>query len=286
MVKSKTFVLIALLTLYSSVHAQDNVWQEYMRYMTYSPRYFGPNAFPLPELRSGTINNRYEVEIRGEYHTYEGDQTKDIYGRIFIPVAAGKAGIEVSYSHEYYYMTRETVEERQAAGQTWKNGARGDVIVSAFYELFGKNKWIDIQLEATLKTASGKRLSDARHTDAASYWFDLNFSRNLIKKNESATFLRLQGLAGFYCWMTNSIVHRQNDAFLYSGGINGGYKKWSIQADIVGFYGYRNNGDRPLILRTKLNFEHKKNVLSFRYRHGINDFLYDTYSLAYIRCFF
>ena len=29
------------------------------------PRYFGPNAFPIPELVGGSLSSRWEVELRG-----------------------------------------------------------------------------------------------------------------------------------------------------------------------------------------------------------------------------
>jgi len=284
--KKVAYALFILLLVVSTAEAQEESWYEYARLFTYSPRYFGPNAFPLPELRSGRLSNYYEVEVRGEYHFFKGDQTKDLYGRLFIPVAESRAGLEVSFIfYEYYNMTPETVAERHAAGQSWNEGARGDVIVSSFYKLFKDNKWADILCEATLKTASGNRLADARHTDAASYWFDFNIGRFLMKNTDASSFIRIQGLAGFYCWMTNDIVHRQNDAFLYAAGLSLGYKNLTVQADIVGFKGYLNNGDRPLILRSMLNFTCKKNRLSLRYKQGVHDFLYDTWSLAYIRCF-
>ena len=285
-IKKSICLIFALLLIVITSKAQNDPWQEYMRYMNYSPRYFGPNAFPLPELRSGYLNKSVEVELRGEYHTYQGDEVKDVYGRLFIPVAEGRTGLEVcGVIYEYYNMTKETVLERHAAGQYWENGAYGDVIFSSFYQLFRNNKRVDLLLETSLKTASGTRISDARYTDAASYWIDVNTGFHLYRNDASASFIRLQGLAGFYCWMTNDIVHRQNDAFLYSAGISGGTKNLILQADLAGFHGYKNNGDRPLILRTKLNYEYRNNILSFRYKHGINDYLYDTYSLAYIRCF-
>jgi len=284
--KKTTYTLILLSLLLTTVGAQEDPWQEYMKYFIYSPRYFGPNAFPLPELRSGRLDNRYEVEARGEYHTFKGDRTKDVFGRIFIPVAEGLAGVEISgVVYEYYNMTQEIVEERHTAGQSWRNGANGDLIVSALYKLFKNSKRIDFLLEATLKTASGNRIADARYTDAASYWFDLNTGCYLAKNADASSFLRLQALAGFYCWMTNNIEHRQNDAFLCAAGISGGLKNLTFQVDMAGFYGYDNNGDRPLILRTRLHYEYKKNALSLRYKHGIHDFQYDTYSLAYIRYF-
>ena len=284
--KQVIFLIFSLFLSVMTVTAQDEHWRENMKLMIYSPRYFGPNAFPMPELRSGIINNRIELELRGEFHTFKGDQTHDIYGRLFIPIAEGRTGLELNYIfYEYYNMTQETVLERHAAGPTWAEGVRGDLVINTFYKIFGNIKWIDLLVEASLKTTGGKRLSDARYTDAAAYWFDLNTGFHLFRSVNASSFVRLQGLAGFYCWMTNDIIHRQNDAFLYSGGISGRYKNMSMQADLAGFHGYINNGDRPLILRSKLNYEYRKNILSLRYKHGIHDYLYDTYSIAYIRCF-
>lgn len=284
--KRTAFVSILLLLTFITAKAQDEPWQEYMRYMTYSPRYFGPNAFPLPELRGGQLDKRWLVEVRGEYHTYTGDQTKNFYTRMFMPIAKGRAGFELSYTFlEYYNMTPETVAERHAAGPSWGEPTKGDLIFSTFYNFTQNDRRIGLLFEATLKTTSGKRLSDARHTDAAAYWFNLNQGCYLLGNAFSLGFFRIQALVGFYCWMTNDIVHRQNDAFLFAAGSSGGYKNVTVQADIVGFYGYLNNGDHPLVLRTKLDYEYKKNILSLRYKHGIQDFLYDTYSLAYIRCF-
>jgi hypothetical protein len=280
------FIILAASTTINKGLAEGDDWRENMKYLQYSPRYFGPSAFPMPELRDGFLGTRWEAELRGEYHEYEGDRTKDIYLRLFVPVAEGRAGCEVNYViYEYYNMTRETVEERHAAGRSWAYGAHGDVLISSFYQLLRSEKWADILLEATLKTASGNRLADARYTDAATYWFNVNIGRNLYKSPDNKFHLRIQGLAGFYCWMTNDMVHRQNDAFTYAAGIRAAYRNFVLDADIAGVYGYKNNGDRPLQLRTKLNYEYGKNILSFRYKHGMKDALYDTFSLAYIRRF-
>ena len=278
--------LLSIAALPYSVEAQDGDYREKMKNLKYSPRYFGPNAFPVPELKSGKLSTRTEAEVRGEYHYYKGDLTKDIFARIFIPVAEGLAGLEVSYViYEYYNMTPETVEERFAAGTSWKSGAHGDVIVSSFYQILRSEKWMDILVEATLKTASGNRLADARFTDAATYWFDVNIGRDIYKSADKKTSVRMQGYAGFYCWMTNDQVHRQNDAFTYSAGLSGMHSNITAAADIAGFYGYKNNGDRPIHIRTKVDYEYRKNIFSARYKHGMKDGLYDTFSLAYIRCF-
>jgi hypothetical protein len=264
--------------------AQD--WRETTKELIYTPRYFGPNAFPLPELQSGSIPARWEVEIRGESHTYTGDNTKDLYARLFIPVVKGRVGIELcGVVVEDYKMTRETADERHAFATESPITCYGDLIVNSYFQFLKSDKWCDITLCTNLKTASGGRLCDARYIDAAAYGFNLMFSRNLYWNATHTFALSMQGMTGFYCWMTNDLVHRQNDAFLYAAGGSATYRNASFSVDYSGFSGYKNNGDRPAMLRTKFNFEYRQNILSLRFRHGMKDFLYNTYSVAYIRCF-
>lgn len=264
------------------LRAED--WRDKMEYLIYSPRYFGPNAFPMPELMGGRLPARWEVELRGEFHTMPGDKTKDVFARLYIPIAKGHAGVTVSgVIREFYKTSPEVRDQRNAVEVEPVIPCYGDVVVNCYYQVLRSEKWMDIIVSANLKTASGGRVCDARFTDAASYWFDCNIGRTLWQA-PNASF-RVQGLAGFYCWMTNNMVHRQNDAFCYGVGLQGVYRSFSLDCDYSGIRGYKSNGDKPMTIRTKLNYEIKKNILSFRYKHGVKDNLYDTYSLAYIRCF-
>lgn len=225
-------------------------------------------------------------ELRGEYHKTRGDQTKDIFTRLYIPVVKGRVGVNVSWVfQEWYEMSPEVRDERYAVELKSPIVCRGDVIFNFYFQALRSEKWMDIVVSANLKTASGGRLCDARYTDAASYWFDANLGRTLWKRKDVNASIRVQALAGFYCWMTNDVVNRQNDAFCYGAGVLGTYRGFSLDCNYAGFRGYRDNGDKPMILRTKLNYELKKNILSFQYKHGMKDHLYDSYSLAYIRCF-
>ena len=252
----------------------------------YSPRYFGPNAFPIPEMRDGQVSERYEVEVRGEYHYYTGDKTWDIVGRALLPFFRGRAGIEVNWCFkEKYKMTPETRDERFAVDTESPIKYNGDIVISSFFQVLKSEKWVDATISANIKTASGGRLCDARFTDAASYWFDVNVGRNLWKSADGKASIRMQALAGFYCWMTNDMVHRQNDAISYGVGFTGKYRGFTLATNLAGFYGYENNGDRPIHWRNNLRYEIKKNIISFRYTHGMKDNLYETYSLGYIRCF-
>lgn len=283
---SLRIALIACLWGIASLPAQALSWWEKVDYLTYSPRYFGPNAFPIPELVGADLSRRWEVELRGEYHTMTGDQTKDVFLRLYIPVVKGRVGVNVSWVfQEWYEMSPEVRDERYAVEQKPPITCRGDVIFNFYFQALRSEKWMDIVLSANLKTASGGRLCDARYTDAASYWFDANIGRTLWRRADVNASLRVQALAGFYCYMTNDIVHRQNDAISYGAGVRATYRNFSLDCDYAGFRGYQRNGDKPMILRTKLNYEIKKNIISFQYRHGMKDYLYDSYSLGYIRCF-
>ncbi|MDL2266233.1 hypothetical protein LJC43_07615, partial [Parabacteroides sp. OttesenSCG-928-G21] len=229
------FVAMSMLTP-SVLRAED--WRDKMDNIIYSPYYFGPNGFPIPELRSGKIGSRYEVELRGEYHYYSGDKTKDLYARALLPFAKGRAAVEVSMVIvEDYKMTPETQEERFAAEQSSPFACMGDVIISSMFQLLESDKWADIMLSLNLKTASGGRLADARYTDAASYWFDVTVGKNLYSSPDKKFSLRMQGMMGFYCWMTNDRVHRQNDAISYGIGATGMYRHFSLSTDLSGFHG-------------------------------------------------
>ncbi|MCC8096906.1 MAG: hypothetical protein LIP05_17220 [Tannerellaceae bacterium] len=268
------------------LQAEEDSWRDKGEYLIYSPRYFGPNAFPIPVLRTALAAERFEIEIRGEYHSYSGDKTKDINTRILLPLVKGRAGVDVYFLYkEKYKLTSETRDERSAVETESVDGYHGDVIVTSYFQILKSEKWADVMASANLKTASGGRLCDARFTDAASYWFDLTAGKNLYTNVENNVSFRMQAMIGFYCWMTNDRVHRQNDALSFGIGYTGTYKGFTLSSDLSGFRGYENNGDKPLILRNDLRYEYRKNILSFHYDHGMRDRLYESYSIGYIRCF-
>lgn len=234
----------------------------------------------------GKLSSRWEVELRGEYHKMTGDKTKDVFARLYIPIAKGRAGISLyGVIQEWYETSPEVRDERNAVEVKSPIPCHGDFILSCHYQVLTSEKWVDIVANASLKTASGGRLCDARYTDAAAYWFDCNIGRTLWQDPETAASIRVQGMAGFYCWMTNDLIHRQNDALTYAIGAQATFRGFTLNCDYTGIKGYRGEGDKPMVLRTKLNYEIKKNIISFGYKHGIQDYLYDSFSLAYIRCF-
>ncbi len=289
--KSITCLLIFTLTAFfyvCPIKAQGDDWRDKGDLLIYSPRYFGPSAFPIPELRSGKAPHRFEAEIQGRYHYYSGDKTKDIFLRALIPVVKERVGLEITWIvAEKYKLTPETRDERNAVDVELPDheSYSGDIVISTFFQVLRSEKWADVLVSLNLKTASGGRLCDARFTDAASYWLDLTAGKDLLKNYTGTASLRMQALVGFYCWMTNDRVHRQNDAISYGAGFTGTFKNFTLTTNLSGFYGYKDNGDRPVVLRNNLTYEFRKNIISLRYNHGMKDYLYDNYGIGYIRCF-
>jgi hypothetical protein len=281
------FILLFPTSFKATAQAGDD-WRDKMQLLVYAPRYFGPNAFPVPELRPGRSPVHYEVEVRGEYHYYTGDKTQDLFLRALLPIIKGRAGIEIRFiALEKYKLTPETRDERNAAELECppNESYNGDVTLSAFFQLLQSEKWIDAMFSLNLKTASGGRLCDARFTDATTYWIDLTAGKDLLKSPDGRYALRLQAMTGFYCWMTNDMIHRQNDAILYGAGLTGLLRRFTLSTALAGFSGYMNNGDRPILWRNDLQFEYRNNILRLRFVRGMQDALYDTCSAGYIRRF-
>ena len=134
-------LLITFVFVFSATYSHADSWRDKTELLIYSPRYFGPNAFPIPEMRDGQVSERYEVEVRGEYHYYTGDKTWDIVGRALLPFFRGRAGIEVNWCFkEKYKMTPETRDERFAVDTESPIKYNGDIVISSFFQVLKSEK--------------------------------------------------------------------------------------------------------------------------------------------------
>ncbi|MDR3126989.1 MAG: hypothetical protein LBU08_00725 [Tannerellaceae bacterium] len=275
----KSFLSLVLLLCSCYLFADPN-WRENMKNLIYSPRYFGPNAFPLPDLRSALIPYHSSLEFAAERHRAPGDYTKDYLFRFLFPVVKGRAALEIFFIFkEEYQTTRETLFERHADATSSPIPYAGDVVLTSSYQLLRHHPALpDLLLHIGLKTASGGRLVDARFTDAAAYWIHLALGRSLFASPQAS--IQLLAMAGFYCWMTNDLVHRQNDALLYGAGFAARLHRFSLTSDLSGIYGYEDNGDRPIHLRNALSCHFQYYSLSLRFSHGFQDRLYNSCALA------
>ena len=116
---------------------------------------------------------------------------------------------------------------------------------------------------------AGGGQGSARYADVPGYWID--FGGAIPFKDQEWKWMTM---IGFLVWQTNQDALRQDDAFLFGSGFEWNRNNTRLQVYGAGYLGYKNNGDKPIVLRA--NFEKKKNrnVFLFGLQQGVNDFSY------------
>jgi len=254
----------------------DPIWKEYM---ISSPGYLGPNALPVPEVMRGILNPKTELELTFSNHFYSGDPTQDLSGRIFVPFANSRVAVEMyGVIVEHYAYSDEIRDERFSYEEDGTGYAIGDVYFTTMIQLIKDRKFPNTLLRAALKTASGEVTT--RYTDSPGYYFDLSFSKEFGQKEE--LLFRPFSMGGFYCWQTNDDYLLQNDAWMYGVGTDFERKGWRFTSSWSGYYGYKNNGDRPMQLNFELRKDDSKRAFRIQYQHGLHDWMYRTIRVSYI----
>jgi len=249
-------------------------------YITESSGYMGPNALPVPQTAEGYIPKHPYIQVNGWAHLSLGDQT--LNPKLLIGVPFGnRILIEASYVPLEYFQTDEyTRNIRYSLGYEGKGWTSGDLYFSTGIQFLKNKRFIpDIHGRAVLKTASGGKYNEARHTDAPGYYFDLmaGWRFNLWEKLEMRPFIS----GGFYSWQVNTPGYFQDDAILYSIGLSAEYRGNRIKSYLAGYSGYFDNGDRPVVFRVDLHHRFKKNSIVLQYQYGIRDFYFNSYSIGY-----
>ena len=175
-----------------------------------APAFFGPNAFPVPEMSDGLTCDHLHLELAADgYFGYKGDRTADLFARVHIPLFTRWANLSVWMPvYEWY---------NQADGT---GSGAGDVYLSTdvqvLHHSWFKNKgerakYIpQMTVRVGLKTASGEQFARQRHYDCPGYFFDATIGQSVpVKQIE----LRFAGSVGFLCWQTANA--RQNGAVMY-----------------------------------------------------------------------
>ncbi|MBN1649731.1 MAG: hypothetical protein JW857_00305, partial [Bacteroidales bacterium] len=261
--KLKTFIFVFLFSFSSSfafaqnyhwwwyeIHQHDGVtpWQDYL---IMSPGYFGPNAFPIPEINQGKLKSNLEIETALEEHFNSHEHTLNIYSKVFIPIEKNKIGLILSIVPiEYYAYDTVIRDQRFSRNYEGKGFASGDLYLGTQIQLLSDRiGWPDVLLGINIRSASGNEFGSARFPDSPGYYFNLSLGKAYEFQNKRLKSIRMYTDLGFYVWQTNLEAHFQNDALLYGGGIQLNTKTYSITNEIGGLYGYLNNGDRPLVYR-------------------------------------
>jgi hypothetical protein len=282
-----------LLFSYSLSHAQEDWgwwndlhgWEAGMpnwrSFITVSPGFLGPNALPVPEVAKGIVEQNKTIELSSDFHIRTGDQTQNLSGQFYFPFS-DKIAIELyGVIVEHYSMSDSIRDERAARDRDGEGLAVGDLYFATYVQLVKGRKFPNTMLRMAGKTASGGRFDAARYSDSPGYYFDLSFSKEIPE------FIgNLRGLPfwsfGFYSWQTNDLDNLQNDAFMYSLGIQLENDNWELSNSLSGYSGYKNERDQPMIYTLSLKRNIKKNAIKFEYIKGIQDYEYQTIKLAYL----
>jgi hypothetical protein len=260
-------------------HNWDGVtpWQQYL---TSTPAYLGPNGLPVPETKKGNMSDKPLLEVSGEWHFGQGDYTRNLYSRFFSPLGSDRAGLAVWMVPVEYYRTDTVTRDLRASREfDGKGYAVGDVYVGTYIQLIkDKPRFPDVLLTINLKTASGGHFDAARYTDAPAYYFDLSFGKTLNFPNKIIHSIRPYAMGGFYCWQMNTEKHYQDDAPMYGAGLVAGIGIYQIDNSINGFWGYMNNGDRPLVYRASVKAVNPLSPVIFKvmFEQGLHDFPYTS----------
>ncbi len=286
-----TILLVSIISLFSSAQENWTWWNEihgwetgmpgWRNWIIMSPGYLGPNALPVPELKRGFLESQTEIELTASTHSHAGDPTQDISAKAYIPFANGRIAIEVfGVVMEHYNYTEEIRDERISRDRNGKGTAFGDLNFSTLIQLVKNRKFPNTLLRANFRTASGSNLEAARYSDFPGYNFDLTFSKDLAKPD--GFLFRPIAMIGFYSWQTNDELNLQNDALLYGLGADFEKKSWRFTGSWSGYYGYKNNGDRPMQLNFDLRKDLKNTAIKIEYQHGLNDWMYKTVRFSFI----
>lgn len=254
-----------------------------------SPYYFGPNAFPVPDMLDGVIDTLWHVELAGDYFWgARGDRTGDLQLKINIPLFSNRVCISAwAPVVEWYSNTEANIKECHLEGargdkQLMKGSMTGDIYVSTDIQLCRQKGWRPYwTVRAVLKTASSSGYHLGRYYDGPGYFFDTTVARD-FRLSHTGLFRTLRvGLStGFLCWQTDN--GRQNDAFMYDLMLQLRMKEFTLATVLGGYSGWEPVGadgvkphDCPVSLKTSFSWRRKHWEALAMWQHGFRDYPYD-----------
>lgn len=256
-------IILALLPLDVLIQAQTPILRPDLGIPSLvAPAYFGPNAFPVPDMSDGTTSSDFKVELYGDGYLCTmtsdpaDDITLDIFAKATIPLFTDRVNLVVWMPVVEWHRTSPAVNmlRRVQDPHRWISGTdSGDAYVSTDILILDERKrGCGLVLRAALKSASGNSFGTARVYDAPGYFFDMAAGREIIRSADGKTSFRIALSAGFLCWQTGN--GRQNDAVMY--GALASLRRGAFRAEVNygGYVGWEGTGDRPMTLKTKLSW--------------------------------
>lgn len=254
-----------------------------------APAFFGPNAYPVPEMSDGVVPSRITLDVAGD--VFKGfivpgakDMTYDFSLNLRIPLLKERVALGIwIVPQEWFSMDQSVMQARRITEDNGQRNVGGDVYVTFEMALAKESRNMPaIVLRSALKTAAGDGFWLARYYDCPGYYFDLTVAKSLVRKDDG--FLRdfrLGASGGFLYWQSDN--GRQNDAKQYGAFAKVATSAFTSFTQVSGYRGWENYGDRPLTLMTRLQFLQDKMVSPYiQYQHGFKDWPFDQYRFGVV----
>ena len=248
-----------------------------------APAYFGPNAFPVPDMLNGRTSSELKLELRGNCFlgtttgNFKDDITGDLFAKLTVPLFTPRINLTVWLPMIEVFSTSAELNAFRRLPEPFNTedltGAdMGDIYVSTDVQILTQERHnVDMAARVALKTASANQFHMGRCYDAPGYFFDVavGHSFGFIGGNH---YLRLAASGGFLCWQTDN--GRQNDAVMYGAMLAYRLKRFSIDTAFGGYIGWEGDGDRPMTLKTNLCYHIDALTLRVGYQVGFKDWPY------------
>ena len=259
------------------------------QFMGYSPRWYGPNANPIPEAREAMIPQGLRLHNSLLYQLSQKDKTATLFTDLEIPIISERASVRIyGYGAEYFQWSPESISRRGITSDHQKGLIVGDIYLQTRVRLLAENAgWRpNVVLNYTLKTASPKPIANEsmRFFDTPGYFFHLEVGRNLLSPDASPVSLRLSGHIGFMCWET---VQKQNDAFTYALALSSQLQNWHLAIQLGGYnvwmkHSYGSEyGDEPMHLSARCSYRINRHLAaSCGLECGLRDYPFTQLSLG------
>lgn len=249
-----------------------------------APGYFGPNAFPVPEMSDGTTSARWKAELYSDHFFGTAgeageDYTTDIFARLTIPLFSPRVNLVIwGPLYEFFHTSPSVNEYRRLPYEGDVDyHTPGDIYVSTeFQPLVSDKHGLDMTVRAVLKSASGDRYEYARYYDSPGYFFDASFGRGFALSDNVKARIALS--AGFLCWQTDN--GRQNDAVMYGALASLAAGPAVLKIQYGGYVGWEQDGDCPMTLRADLGWSVNDFTIKAGWQKGFKDWPFSQFRIG------